>query len=513
MSKKHTEQQGKVYLIGAGPGDPGLITVRGLKLLGEADVVIYDSLAPPELLTHIKPGAEVIYAGKRGGQPTIRQEQINRLLLEKAGKGLTVVRLKGGDPFIFGRGGEEALFLAENGIPFEIVPGVTSAIAVPAYAGIPLTHREWASSVIFVTGHEEGGDEERLNWAELARQHQTVVFLMGLLRLPQIVERLLKHGRAPSSPMAVIQSGTTPNQRTIVAPLSEIVARVEKAGLQPPAIVLIGEVIGLRDQLNWQENKPLFGKKILITRAKEQAAEFMELLAGYGAEPVEFPTIEIIPPASWKPLDRAIAKLGDYDWLLFTSVNGVDFFMKRLFEKGGDLRKLTKTKVVAIGPKTAEAVRKYGIVPDLIPKYFQAEAVLEGLAGVRMKGKRVLLPRAKEAREILPTELKKRGAKVDVVEAYRTVAPKGRREELKSMLERKELAVITFTSSSTVKNFMALFKGRPVKKWLEGVKIACIGPITADTANEFGLHVDIQPKEFTVEALAKEIADRVGKDE
>jgi uroporphyrinogen III methyltransferase/synthase len=509
MNKKRAEHTGKVYLVGAGPGDPALITVKGRDVLGRADVVIYDSLAPPELLNKVKPGAEVIYAGKRGGRPTIRQEQINRLLFEKAGKGLIIVRLKGGDPFVFGRGGEEALFLAEHGIPFEIVPGVTSAVAVPAYAGIPLTHREWTSSVIFVTGHEEGGDEERLNWAELAREHQTVVFLMGLLRLPEIVERLLKHGRAPSSPVAVIQSGTTPKQRTIIAPLSEIAARVEAAQLRPPAIVLIGEVIGLRNQLNWQEGKPLFGKKILITRAKEQAAEFMELLANYGAEPVEFPTIEIVPPASWKPLDRAIGKLGNYDWLLFTSVNGVDFFMKRLFDKGHDLRKLTKAKVVAIGPKTAEAVRKHGIVPDLVPKYFQAEAVLEGLAGVRMKGKRVLLPRAKEAREILPTELKKRGAKVDVVEAYRTVAPKGRREELKSMLERKELAVITFTSSSTVKNFMTLFKGQPVTQWLSGVKIACIGPITADTAREFGLRVDIQPKEFTVEALAKEIAEGV----
>lgn len=498
-------------MVGAGPGDPGLITVRGLKLLGEADVVIYDSLAPPVLLNQTKPGAEIIYAGKRGGQPQIRQAQINRLLLEKAGKGLTIVRLKGGDPFIFGRGGEEALFLAEHNIPFEIVPGVTSAIAVPAYAGIPLTHREWTSSVIFVTGHEEGGDEERLNWAELARERQTVVFLMGLLRLPQIVERLLKHGRAPLSPVAVIQSGTTPKQRTIIAPLSEIIARVEAAKLRPPAIVLIGEVIGLRDRLNWQESKPLFGKKILITRAKEQAAEFMELLAGYGAEPVEFPTIEIVPPASWKPLDRTIAKLAGYDWLLFTSVNGVDFFMKRLFDKGGDLRKLTKAKVVAIGPKTAEAVRKHGIVPDFVPKYFQAEAVLEGLAGVRMKGKRVLLPRAKEAREILPKELKKRGAKVDVVTAYRTVTPKARLEQVKQMLERRELAVITFTSSSTVKNFMALFKGQPVKQWLSGVKIACIGPITGDTARELGLHVDIQPKDFTVEVLAKEIAVRVGK--
>jgi len=511
MRKKRVEQTGKVYLIGAGPGDPALITVKGRELLGTVDVVIYDSLAPSGLLSHVKPGAEVIYAGKRGGQPNIRQAQINRLLLEKAGKGLTVVRLKGGDPFVFGRGGEEALFLVEHGITFEIVPGVTSAIAVPAYAGIPLTHREWASSVTFVTGHEEDGDEERLNWAELAREHQTVVFLMGLLRLPQIVERLLKHGRAPSSPVAVIQSGSTPQQRTIVAPLSEIVAGVASAKLRPPAIVMIGEVIGLRDQLNWQESKPLFGKKILITRAKEQAAEFMALLANYGAEPVEFATIELLPPTDWKPLDRAIAKLANYDWLLFTSVNGVEFFMKRLFEKGGDLRKLTRAKIAAIGPKTAEAIRAHGLAPDLVPKYFQAEAVLEGLAGVKMKGKRVLLPRAKEAREILSAELKKRGAKVDVVEAYRTVVPTKRRDQLKKMLERKELAVITFTSSSTVKNFMALFKGQPVKQWLEGVKIACIGPITADTAREFGLSVDIQPADFTVVALAKAIAEGFGK--
>ena len=500
---------GKVYLIGAGPGDPALITVKGRDLLGKADVVIYDSLAPSELLNHVKPGAELIYAGKRGGQPNIRQAQINRLLIDKAGKGLTVVRLKGGDPFVFGRGGEEALFLVEHNIPFEVVPGVTSAVAVPAYAGIPLTHREWASSVTFVTGHEESEHEGTLDWAALGRERQTVVFLMGLLRLPKIVEHLLAHGRAPSSPVAVIQSGSTPQQRTVVAPLSEIVARVEAAKLRPPAIVLIGEVISLREQLNWHETKPLYGKKVLVTRAKEQAAELIELLTDYGAEPIEFPTIEILPPKDWKPLDRAIAKLADYDWLLFTSVNGVEFFMKRLFEKGGDLRKLTRAKIAAIGPKTAEALRAHGIVPDLVPKYFQAEAVLEGLAGVKMKGKRVLLPRAQEAREVLPKELKKRGARVDVVTAYRTVAPTKRRDQLKKMLERKELAVITFTSSSTVKNFMALFKGRPVKKWLEGVKIACIGPITADTARELGLRVDIQPKDFTVAALAKEIAEGV----
>jgi uroporphyrinogen III methyltransferase/synthase len=504
---------GRVYLIGAGPGDPGLITVKGRQRLSEADVVIYDYLAPAELLGVVKTGADVIYVGKKGGGPRVNQEQINQLLIEKARQGLIVARLKGGDPFIFGRGGEEALVLAKAGVPFEVVPGVTSAIAVPTYAGIPLTHRDWASTVTFVTGvtgHEDADEFAQIDWTRLAGSGNTLVILMGLGRLRQIAAALLAAGRAPVTPAAVTQWGTTAQQRTITAPLSAIADRVEEAGLRPPAVIVIGEVVGLREQLNWHEAKPLFGKKILITRAKEQAQEFIEQLAQYGAEPVEFPTIEILPPEDWAPLDRAIAHLADYDWLLFTSVNGVEFFMKRLREKGGDLRKLKSTKIGAIGPKTAEAIHSHGLVPDLVPKYFQAEAILEGLTDVEMKGKRILLPRAFEAREILPQELAKRGAQVDVVPSYRTVIPTARRDQLRKMLERRELAVITFTSSSTVKNFMALFEGEPVTSWLEGVKIACIGPITADTARELGLRVDIQPKDFTVAALAKEIAEGFG---
>jgi uroporphyrinogen III methyltransferase / synthase len=501
---------GKIYLVGAGPGDPGLITVKGREVLGEADVVIYDSLAPPELLDHVKPGAEVIHAGKRGGQPHVRQAQINRLLIDKFRKGMTVVRLKGGDPFVFGRGGEEALLLAEAGIPFEVVPGVTSAVAVPAYAGIPLTHREWASSVTFVTGvtgQESGDGETTLDWDALAKGGHTVVFLMGLLRLSNIAEQLLAHGRPPSSTVAVIQSGTTPQQQTVVAPLSEIVARVEAAGLRPPAIILIGEVINLRESLNWHETKPLFGKKVLVTRARDQAKDFVDCLTRYGAEPVSFPTIEIVPPESWEPVDRAIDRLAEFDWLLLTSVNGVEFFMKRLKDRGRDLRDLKGIRIGAIGPKTANAIEAHGLAPDLVPQTFQAEAVLEGLSAEPLEGRRILLPRALEAREVLPQELAKRGARVEVVPVYRTIIPTARREAVRAMLQKKELAVVTFTSSSTVKNFMSLFEGEPVARLLEGVKIACIGPITADTAREKGLHVDIQPKDFTVEALAMEIAE------
>lgn len=510
MSRKAS---GKIYLVGAGPGDPGLITVKGLALLGAADVVIYDSLAPSELLGHVRPGAEVIHAGKRGGQPQFRQAQINRLLIDKYRKGLTVVRLKGGDPFIFGRGGEEALLLAEAGIPFEVVPGVTSAVAVPSYAGIPLTHRDWASSVTFVTGatgREKGGGEDPLDWAALARERQTVVFLMGLLRLSTIVERLLSHGRSPSTPVAVIQSGTTPHQKTVVAPLSEIVARVEEAGLEPPAIILTGEVIGLREQLNWHETKPLYGRKVLVTRAADQAEEFINLLVLYGAEPVAFPTIEIVPPESWEAVDHAIDRLAEFDWLLLTSVNGVEFFMRRLRERGRDLRELKGIKIGAIGPKTADAIERHGLAPDLVPKTFQAEAILEGLSTEKLEGRRILLPRALEAREVLPQELAKRGAHVAVVPVYRTIIPTASRDAIRAMLQKKELAVVTFTSSSTVKNFMKLFEGEPVAKWLEGVRIACIGPITADTAREKGLRVDIQPKDFTVAALAREIAESYG---
>ncbi len=509
---------GKVYLIGAGPGDPGLITVKGLQRLREADVVIYDYLAPTELLGAVKTGAEIVYVGKQGGSPRvglhITQDQINRLLIEKARAGLTVARLKGGDPFIFGRGGEEALVLAEAGVPFEVIPGVTSAIAVPAYAGIPLTHRDWASTVTFVTGvtgHEDDGDFARINWQQLAVTGNTLVILMGLGRLRHIIDALLGAGRPPQTQAAVIQWGTTARQRSVMAPLSAIADEVERAGLTPPAVIVIGEVVGLRRELNWHEGKPLFGKKILITRAKDQAAEFIELLAHYGAEPVEFPTIEIKPPSDWAPVDEAIAQLSTFDWLLFTSVNGVEFFMKRLIAKGGDLRKLKGVKIGAIGPKTAEAVHQFGLVPDLVPKYFQAEAILEGLHTEALEGKRILLPRAKEAREILPQELAKRGADVNVVPVYETIIPTARKEAVKAMLQKHEIAVVTFTSSSTVKNFMALFEGEPVAKWLEGVKIACIGPITADTARELGLHVDIQPVDFTVAALAKAIAEGFGK--
>ena len=506
-----TEQKkGKVYLVGSGPGDPGLLTLKAKECIEKADVVIYDYLANVVFLAYAKKDAERIYVGKEGGRHTVGQNEINRLIVKKASDGLMVVRLKGGDPFIFGRGGEEAQELVKAGILFEVVPGVTSAIAVPAYAGIPLTHRDFTATVAFVTGHEDPTKETSgIAWDKLATGIGTLVFLMGVGNLPKIAASLMEYGRSPDTPVAVIHAGTVPGQRTVIGSLGNIGDKAQKEKIKPPAIIVVGDVVGLRKELNWFEERPLFGKKILVTRAREQASDFVARLSELGAECVEFPTIEVIPPSSWKDLDRAIGNLETYHWLVFTSVNGVKYFFDRLEVSGQDVRNLKGIRIAAIGPKTADAIRGKGVKPDLVPEEYRAEAVVEAFRKQGVKGLRILLPRAAEAREVLPQELEKMGARVEVVEAYRTVMPQGTKSEIRTMLEKGDIHMVTFTSSSTVNNFMEMFEeeGDRLLKWMEKVTVACIGPVTAKTAAERGLSVRMTPSEYTIEALAKAIVD------
>ena len=500
--------KGKVYLVGAGPGDPGLLTIKAKACLETADVVIYDYLANEAFLDHADEKAELIYVGKKGGDHTLSQPEINKLIMDKAQQGHAIVRLKGGDPFIFGRGGEEAEELVKAGVPFEIVPGITSAIAVPAYAGIPLTHRDYTSTVAFITGHEDPTKEKSsIAWDKLGTGVGTLVFLMGVGNLEQIAESLVKHGRFPDTPVAVVHRGTVPEQKTVVGTLQDIAERAQKEGMKPPAIIVVGDIVNLREHLNWFENKPLFGKRIVVTRAREQASGFLARLNELGAACIEFPTIQVVPPKSWDPLDRAIMRLERYQWLLFTSVNGVKYFFKRLKDLELDMRELKDMKVGAIGPKTAEAVYKKGIRPDLVPDEYRAEAVVDAFGKWDVKGINILLPRAAKARQVLPVELVKMGASVDEIPAYQTVQPDHDKGRVRGMLEKGEIDMVTFTSSSTVTNFWEMFseERQELKTWMAKVAVACIGPITAQTAEEQGLSVSLIPEEYTIEALTNAI--------
>ncbi len=501
-------KKGKVYLIGAGPGDPGLITVKGLACLKKADVVVYDYLANEQLLSSAKEGAERVYVGKRGGDHTLSQEKINALIIKSAEDGKIVARLKGGDPFIFGRGGEEAEEMAKAGVPFEIVPGVTSAIAVPAYAGIPLTHRDFTSTVAFITGHEDPTKEEsKIAWDKISTGAGTLVFLMGAGNLPTIAAELMKNGRDPETPVALIRWGTLPEQETTLGKLGTIGEIVQTRKIKPPVIILVGEVVSLRDKLNWFEKLPFFGKRILVTRSREQASDLSERLRDLGARPVEFPTIEVIPPESWADADHCAANLAKYDWIIFTSVNGVKFFLERLFALGFDIRDLKGPRMCAIGPKTAEALEALKVRVDFVPPEYRAEAIFAGLRIEDLKGKRILIPRAKIARDVLPEELRKAGASVEVVEVYRTVRPEGNAEEIKGWLREGAISAITFTSSSTVSNFVEMIGVPEARQLTAGVPIASIGPITREKARSFGIRTTVMPNEYTIPALVEALAE------
>jgi len=497
-----TKSIGKVYLIGAGPGDPGLITVKGLEFVKKADVIIYDYLANERLLDQRRPDAELIYVGKQGGRHTLPQDEINSLIVKKAREGKTIARLKGGDPFIFGRGGEEAEELADNNIPFEIVPGVTAATAVPTYAGIPLTHRDFTASVAFVTGHEDPTKpESKVHWDKISTGIGTLVFFMGMKNLQNIVDNLISHGRAPETPIALVQWGTRTDQKVVVGTLKDIIPRVKEAMLGPPAIIIVGEVVNLRKKLNWYESKPLFGKRVVVTRSRDQASVFAEMLIDRGATTIEFPTIEVVPPANWAELDSAIQAIETYHWIIFTSANAVKFFMERLRGLGKDLRMLKGVNICTVGPKTAEVLEQYGLRADLIPAEFKAEGVVSALGGVTVKGRKFLIPRAKVAREIIPNKLREQGAEVTVATAYENVRPTSDVDRIKRLLQEKKISALTFTSSSTVHNFVDILGQKGYIKLIEGVAVACIGPVTAKTAEEYGMRTDIMPKDYTIPAL------------
>ncbi len=509
---------GKVYIIGAGPGDAGLITIKAVNCLRLADVVVYDNLVNEELLKYAPSHARFIYAGKKGGDHTLSQDLINDLLVQEAQAGNTVARLKGGDPFIFGRGGEEAEKLVEHGVSFEVIPGVTSAIAVPAYAGIPLTHRGLTSTVAFITGHEDPTkDKSDIDWQALTGIG-TLVFLMGVKNIGQITEALISRGKSPDTPAALIRQGTTPQQEIAAGTLGTIVELAQARKFSPPAILVVGLVVGLRDTLKWFEQKPLFGKGIVITRPERQADDLADLLSAEGAEPISFPTIKIVPPEDWHELDVAIEALTTYDWLMFTSANGVLFFFERLLQKQKDIRDLKGIKICCIGPATARQIEDKGIQVDLVPKQFIAEGILQSFAGMDLKGKKILIPRAAKARNILPEGLKMQGAEVDVVTTYRTINSGRKKEELAALISDNKVDVITFTSSSTVTNFVEIM-GLDFKLPAH-VDIACIGPVTAATAKKAGFKIDISHEEYTMEGLVQSLVDhfknkcsRTGKQE
>ncbi|MFP4192170.1 MAG: uroporphyrinogen-III C-methyltransferase [Candidatus Hydrogenedentota bacterium] len=494
---------GKVYLVGAGPGDRGLMTLRGRECLEHADVVVYDTLANEVFLEWARQ-AEHIFVGKSADRHTLLQEEINRVLAEQARRVNRVVRLKGGDPFVFGRGGEEALYLAEQGIPFEVVPGVTAGAAVPAYAGIPVTHRGLAGSVTLITGHEDPAKEESgIDLGTLGLKG-TLVFFMPVKNLPKLCAELIRLGRDPGTPAAVIEWGTYPRQRSVRGTLRGIAAQAEEANIQPPAVAVVGEVAALADRLSWFESRPLFGQRIAVTRSRQQASDLVGRLSELGADVFEFPTIQIKPPE--EPGD--FGWIGDYDWIVFTSVNGVEMLFERLDAQGCDARDLAGVRLCVIGAATAGAVRKRFLRIDAMPDKYVAEELLAVIHAHEpdLRGKRFLLPRADIARSFLPEELRKHGAEVTELVAYRTV-PAEESAALADRLVAHQPTLITFASSSTVRNFCRLLGEERTKRIQQEAVAASIGPITSATARECGFHVAVEPAQHDIPHLVEAIVE------
>ena len=501
--------KGKVSLVGAGPGNPGLITVRALECIQQAEVIVYDRLVNTTLLDRARPECDFIYVGKSAGEQALGQEEINLLLIDKAKQGKYVVRLKGGDPFIFGRGGEEAEALVRAGVPFDVVPGVSSATAVPAYAGIPLTHRGLSSSLTIVTGHEDPTkDDLSIDWGRVACAADTLIILMGMGNLLAIVNRLIKNGRHPETPIALIRWGTTAKQETLEGTLGSIMKHVEERGFSPPVIAVIGNVVSLRKEINWYEGRPLFGKTMLVTRSRKQASALSTLLTREGADVVELPAIEIQQTQNHiTALDLAIDRITQYQWAIFTSVNGVQAFLERVEAKGLDASYLAGLRFCAIGPATSQALKGRGLNVDFVPDEYLAEAILEGFRGRKIRGSRFLLPRAEEARTVLTEGLKELGALVDEVPAYRVLPPSQVATRAMDRLTRGEVDIATFASSTTVNNLVQMLDGSLDP--LNGACIACIGPITAATAKELGLKVDVVAPEHTIPGLVEAIVRHV----
>ena len=511
--------KGIVFLVGAGSGDPGLLTLRGAELLRSADVVVYDYLSNPQLLSHA-PRAQHIYVGKKAARHSMTQEQINALLVELGSAGKRVVRLKGGDPFVFGRGGEECEALAAAGIAFQVVPGVTAAIAAPAYAGIPVTHRDLNSSFTFITGHEkeetyrddeanarDSGAASDLDWAVLARL-PCLAFYMGIKSLPRICRKLIEHGMDPAMPAATIRWGTTPRQQTVTGTISDLPERVAQAALGPPAMTVIGRVVALRKTLNWFESRPLFGQTIVVTRTRHQASDLSQRLSELGAKVIEAPTIELAAPADLPGVDGALRSISQFDWVIFTSQNGVEYARRRLLELGLDGRAFGKTRLAAIGDATAKAVRdQLFLSVDLVPESFVAEALSDALIERNeVRGKRFLLLRADIARPILRDRLQEQGAaEVCDVAIYETRPAASLPPELIDALAANEISWITFTSSSTARNLISLL-GPDYRQQLSGVKLASIGPITTAALVEAGLNPTVQADSFDIQGLVRAIA-------
>jgi uroporphyrinogen III methyltransferase/synthase len=492
---------GVVYLVGAGPGDPGLMTARSLELIATADAVFYDRLIPPGALGGARANAELVYVGKQPGVPSVPQEEIGERLIEAARAAKSVVRLKGGDPFVFGRGGEEGEALREAGVEFEVVPGVTAGVAATAYAGIPVTHRDDASAVAFVTGHEDPEKEESaLDWEALARFPGTLVFYMGVKRLEENATSLIAAGRDPEEPAAAIERGTWPGQRTVSATLGSIAEAVEREAVKAPALIVIGEVARRREPLAWLERRPLHGRRVVVTRARAQASGLATTLRGLGAEVVELPAIRIEPRIETAEVRDAVAGLGEYSLVCLTSPNGVRLLFEAMQEGGRDARALAGGTVAAIGPGTARALAEQGIVADIVPERFVAEALVEALAGVEVEGRRVLVARAAEARDVLPDALRQRRAEVDVVALYETV----REQPDEQGVEAAESAdYVTFTSSSTVTNLTEALGDR----FPNNARIVSIGPITSETARAAGLEVAVEAERHDVDGLLEALLD------
>lgn len=501
---------GFVALVGAGPGDPGLITVKALEYIKRADVVVYDRLVNPDLLNHTLSTCKLIYVGKTPKHHTKTQDEINDILVAEANQGRLVVRLKGGDPFLFGRGGEEAEVLAQSEIPFEVVPGITSAIAAPAYAGIPITHRDLSSSVVVVTGHEDPEKTRAaVDWDALAHGPDTIVVLMGLGNLAPITNRLIEAGKPPHTPVTLIQDATTPDQKSVAGTLADIVERASEAGLRPPAVVVIGEVARLSDRISWYKNRPLSNKRILVTRARKQAGVLSFRLAALGAEVIELPVIEIIQSYNHRQtLEKAVSRIHEYDWLVLTSVNGVNLFFDRLGTLGPRPESLNGLNIAAIGPETAKAIDKYGFQVAISASTYTAEGLLESLHPIDLRGVRVMLARAEGSRHILPDGLTKMGAAVDEFCTYGVAEPQSIPEQAVQRLRNGDVDIATFASSSTVKNLVDILEGdvEPLTK----TTIACIGPVTAATAREFGLNVAIVAQEHTIPGLINAILEQAG---
>jgi uroporphyrinogen III methyltransferase/synthase len=502
--------KGKVYIVGAGPGDIGLLTVKGLKCLQKAEVVVYDFHLNAQVLNYIHHEAEFVYAGKRGGQHTMTQDEINMTLIEKAKEGKNICRLKGGDPFVFGRGGEEAEVLSKEGIEFEIVPGVSSAVAAPAYAGIPLTHRLYSSSLAIVPGYEDvTKGESSIDWTRLATGVGTIVFLMTVKNISMVCRKLIENGRKPDTPVAVVRWGTRADQTTLTGNLNNIDSLVKEKDIRPPAVMVVGEVVNLRDKLKWYEDKPLFGNRILVTREHTVGFEPLEEM---GAEIMEFHTISTAAPDDWSDLDKAIDSIESYHWIVLTSVNGVKYFFRRLFEKERDIRDLKGIRICAVGTKTASAIIKFGIKVDLVPDKFNAEGLIEAFTSEyrtqntehRLRGLKILLPRAEVAREVFPDKVRDLGGEVDVVTAYRLVKPETHGKRLQRFLKQGKVSIATFTSAATFNNFMEI-TGEDAQTLLKNVAIAVIGPVTARAVEKAGLKVSIMPESATIEAMVEEI--------